>query len=570
MAQRAGNVHSVEAAVTAVADAVVQAMNALSRGEDREELFRLLVEIARHSLQVERLALFVAGGEESFNGFLGTDERGRVQDEVGRPLPPDYGESIRRQLAKANPPTWWMETRTRYYWDGKRNRPLGVGWTSFALVKIPQRPVRAVVVSDAAVTGQPFDPVKQSALAMLCVYLGSHLERLALFRELKQEQARLIAIFEGLEVAVYVADPETYEVIYCNHHLKQLLGRDPRGKICYREFQNRDQPCDFCTNPWLRANPGKTLQWEYFNPVLKRHYLIFDRMIEWPDGRKVRFEMAIDITREKQLEQERLLTQVHEQAMQARSQALSQIAHELRSPMNVLLGTVQASLRGIYGELSDTQKKAMDRILQSGRVLSGLIEELLQMGREAAGGMVLERRPVPVGVLVKSALPLVETELGVRREVLEIRMDDTVAGLTVDLDQRRIQQILINLIINASRHSPPGSRMVLRARRVKREALAQIHKNLGSEAGDWLVLSLADRGRGLTLPECEAIFHGMRPASPLKTPARLHLGIGLPLSRKIAVLHGGWLWAESPGPGKGSTFHLALPLSGGRRGGPGE
>ncbi|HDL77363.1 MAG TPA: PAS domain-containing sensor histidine kinase [Lentisphaerae bacterium] len=466
-------------------------------------------------------------------------------------------------MAKTNPPAWWMERRMRYSWDGKENRPLGAGWVSFTLVKIPYRPSRAVVICDAAVSGQPFDPVAQASLAMLCVYLGSHLEWLTLFRELEQEQARLLAMFDGLELVVYVVDPDTYEVIYCNPYLRRLLGSDPQGKICYREFQNRDEPCDFCTTPWIKANPGKTLRWEFFNPKCKRHFLIFDRLIPWPDGRDVRFEVAVDITREKKLEEQRLMAQAYEHAMEARSHALSQIAHELRSPMNVLLGTVQASLRGIYGELTEPQRKAMDRILQSGRVLSGLIDELLQMGREVVGEVVLEKRPVPVAVLVNSVLPLAEAELGVRRDTIQVSMPDEISGLLVDVDQRRIQQILINLLVNASRHSP-GTGIELRVSRLRRSALAEIERNLGSEADEWLVISLTDRGRGLSPRECEAIFHGIRLSGPKDTPGPLHLGIGLPLSRKIAVWHGGWLWAESPGPGKGSTFHLALPLGGGR------
>ena len=120
--------------------------------------------------------------------------------------------------------------------------------------------------------------------------------------ELKRQHEQTFFIFDGIEETIYISDPHTYEILYCNRALKKRLGKDPTGGKCYREFQDLDQPCAFCTNPIILSQPGRAYLWEYHNPVLDRDYLISDRLIRWPEGRDVRFEMALDITERKRAE----------------------------------------------------------------------------------------------------------------------------------------------------------------------------------------------------------------------------------------------------------------------------
>jgi len=560
---RNGHLTAKETYLMALVDATARAVHRLSQLSGTEELLRGLVEVARHRLQLERVAVFQRDARGRFHGLLGSDARGRLQEEKKRPMPAEYVESVRRRAAEPEIPYWWLEQAQRYAWEEGRNVPLGRGWVSFTVVKEGDRPTYAVVVSDSAVTGAPFDPMRQSALAMLGAFVATHLERVRLIGEIEREHAQLLAIFDGLEEGVYVVDMDTYEVLFCNRYLKDLFGRDPVGGKCYREFQHRDRPCDFCTNDWLRSHPGQTLRWEYYNPILQRHYLLFDRMIRWPDRSNVRFEIAIDITEQKKLEEERLRERALQEAMSTKSEVLSQVAHELRTPMNVLLGTVQASLRGVYGDLTPQQKAAFDRIYESGRMLAALIDDLLTVGREVKGEMVLQRGTVPVSVLIRSLLPLVEAELSARNIQLVLRVPEKLEHREVTVDQRRIQQVLVNLILNAARHSPSRAQVILEASEIPRRTLANVEQNLGSSADRWLRISVTDFGPGLTSTECEAIFHGLKsPDAARAAPRPLHLGVGLPLSRKIAVLHGGWLWAESEGRGRGSTFHLVLPMEG--------
>jgi len=120
---------------------------------------------------------------------------------------------------------------------------------------------------------------------------------------LEFERSQLLSIFDSTNEIVYVSDPETHEILYVNEPLRAKFKKDPVGGICYREFQGFESPCDFCTNDIIKKQKGKPYQWDYHNPVLDRDFMITDKIIRWPDGRDVRFELAVDITERKQAEE---------------------------------------------------------------------------------------------------------------------------------------------------------------------------------------------------------------------------------------------------------------------------
>jgi PAS domain S-box-containing protein len=120
---------------------------------------------------------------------------------------------------------------------------------------------------------------------------------------LAYERSQLLSIFDGMDDMVYVADPYTYEMLYANKTMKEKFGNEYMGGICYRKLQQRDSPCDFCTNPVILKERDKPYHWEYYNPTVDRFFIITDRIIKWPDGRDVRLEITKDITERKRAEQ---------------------------------------------------------------------------------------------------------------------------------------------------------------------------------------------------------------------------------------------------------------------------
>lgn len=119
--------------------------------------------------------------------------------------------------------------------------------------------------------------------------------------EFKRDQ--MFSIFDSLKNIVYISDPQTYEILFVNKFMQKSFNKELVGGICYRELQHKEQPCDFCTNDIIINRQGKPYRWEYYNHILERYFLITDQIIKWPDGRDVRFEMAIDITDRKELEE---------------------------------------------------------------------------------------------------------------------------------------------------------------------------------------------------------------------------------------------------------------------------
>ncbi len=113
----------------------------------------------------------------------------------------------------------------------------------------------------------------------------------ALEGQLTAERSQLLSIFNGIREVIYVADPITYEILFVNYQLMNLYEKDPTGKKCYEEFQGLKEPCSFCTNKIILSQKYEPYRWEYYNNYIKRTYMITDRIIKWPDGRDVRFEL---------------------------------------------------------------------------------------------------------------------------------------------------------------------------------------------------------------------------------------------------------------------------------------
>ncbi len=121
-------------------------------------------------------------------------------------------------------------------------------------------------------------------------------ERVRREGKLRREHHELMSIFDSIDEPIYVADPDTYEVLYLNQAMRNLFG-DVLGQKCYRSFQNQEAPCPFCTNDRIFGeHAGRPYIWEVQNQANQCWYRCIDRAIHWPDGRLVRYEMAIDIT----------------------------------------------------------------------------------------------------------------------------------------------------------------------------------------------------------------------------------------------------------------------------------
>ncbi|MBU2548967.1 MAG: response regulator [Proteobacteria bacterium] len=121
--------------------------------------------------------------------------------------------------------------------------------------------------------------------------------------EIENQRRQLMSIFDGMDEVIYISDPETYELLYTNEAFNRTWGSHI-GEKCHAVLQERDEPCPFCTNDRIFGEyMGRPYIWEFKNEVTGNWYRCIDRAIRWADGRMVRFELAIEVTDQKQFEE---------------------------------------------------------------------------------------------------------------------------------------------------------------------------------------------------------------------------------------------------------------------------
>ncbi|MEA2039442.1 MAG: ATP-binding protein [Thermodesulfobacteriota bacterium] len=495
-------------------------------------------------------------------------------------------------------------------------------------------------------------------------------------KALTSERQQLLSIFDSIDEIVYVSDPKTYEILYVNRAFRDTLQKDPVGSICYREFQGLEAPCDFCTNEIILKNKGKPYQWNYYNPILTQDFWITDRIIRWPDGRDVRFEIAINITRQKQAEKE--LRESEEKAraimnaitetillIDERGMVLDAnivIARMLGKTLDELIGSC---LYDLFPPALAQSRKAADEVFRTGKAvriedvrkgnnfdinyypvfdLQGKVVQLaifasdvtekkhleaqLQQAQKLeaigtlAGGIAhdfnnilaavigyaelakmkapedsdviadldevfkaglrardlvrqilaasqqqeKDHKPIQIKFVVKEALKLLRATLP-----SDIEMKEDIASYVgiINADPSQMHQVIMNLCTNAG-HAMQGDGGVLEVKLqnvdfglgigdVKDEKLRSkiriLKSETGLDPGPYLRLTVSDTGHGITHDVEERIF------DPYFTTKEKGEGTGLGLSVVHGIVkdHGGTIMVYSE-PGKGSTFHVYLPL----------
>ena len=230
-----------------------------------------------------------------------------------------------------------------------------------------------------------------------------------------------------------------------------------------------------------------------------------------------------------------------EAANQAKSQFLATMSHELRTPLNAIRGYADLIDVGVYGTVSSEQREALARIRRSEAHLLGLINEILEFARIEARPPEYRREPVSLQQVMNDARAFVEPQLRAKALGFNAVSDQGVVALA---DADRVRQIVLNLLSNALRFTPPGGQISLRCTAV------------GSQA----VVRVRDTGIGVPADQLERIFEPfVQLGRTLSAPAS-GTGLGLAISRDLARGMGGDLFVESES-GHGATFTLTLPLA---------
>lgn len=220
-------------------------------------------------------------------------------------------------------------------------------------------------------------------------------------------------------------------------------------------------------------------------------------------------------------------------AQDRRRDLLANVSHELRTPVAAL----RAQLENLVDGVRPADTDALEQLLRTTDTLADLVEDLLDLARADAGVTPLHREPVDVAVLLDDVVA----------QVGQVRPDRLVTveaapGLHVVADPRRLRQVVVNLLDNATRHAPPGT-------------CVQVTAGLVPDVG--FVLEVTDDGPGIPAAERESVFERFQRG---EGAGRRGTGLGLAIARWVVTLHGGRI-AVVPAPGHGCRVRVELPQS---------
>ncbi len=258
--------------------------------------------------------------------------------------------------------------------------------------------------------------------------------------------------------------------------------------------------------------------------------------------------LEIEIAERKRVEREREELLVREQSARADAEAanrlkdefLATLSHELRTPMNAILGWVKIINSGRADP--ETAATAMESIERNAKVQAQLIEDILDVSRIISGKFQFQLEIITLETIIKATIETLRPVLEVKN--IELQLDIEREGAPMLGDSTRLQQAIWNLLSNAVKFTPDSGRIIVSLRQDQAAMRLQVR----------------DNGQGIDPAFIPFIFDRFRQADGSMTRKHGGLGLGLAIVRHIIEMHGGSVWAESEGAGKGATFTVEFPL----------
>jgi PAS domain S-box-containing protein len=360
-------------------------------------------------------------------------------------------------------------------------------------------------------------------------------ERRAAEAALLDTERQFRVLFESAPVAYYVIEPRTGRFLTCNAKAAERLGYSV-DEIEHLTLADIDAAHTAAALPVMldRVARGEPLHLETIHR--DRHGRLHDVLISSHamevQGMRVILAAAQDITERKRMEDALKLADRH------KDDFLAMLAHELRNPLAPLSMGLALLLRNPH--LDERDRNTVEMGVRQTRQLTHLVNDLLEVARISRGKVTLARETASMQVIARTALESVQPLMEEKRQVLRVAMPDT--PLHLHADPARMQQVIENLLHNASKYTPPEGRIELTMR----------------TEDDQIVTCISDDGMGIDPADLPQLFTPFTQVAAPLDRSQGGLGLGLALVKRLVEMHGGRVEAHSAGRGKGARFCVSL------------
>jgi signal transduction histidine kinase len=228
-----------------------------------------------------------------------------------------------------------------------------------------------------------------------------------------------------------------------------------------------------------------------------------------------------------------------------KTQFLSNISHDLRTPLTAVITHAEILRDGILGPLNDRQHESVSGIISGSRQLLDMVSEILTYARGAADQLTVSRSEFTVDAVLEQVCALSEPLIAKKSQMLTVEVEPGLPAVYADREQ--ISHVLANLLSNAIEFTPPHANVWIRA-----------STDTPAEHGPTIRIEVGDTGIGIAPEHHDLVFREFAQVDATASRSHHGTGLGLAIARKFVELHGGRIWVESE-LNKGSRFYFTLP-----------
>jgi len=259
------------------------------------------------------------------------------------------------------------------------------------------------------------------------------------------------------------------------------------------------------------------------------------------------------------IENARLYSDI-KRANEAKSEIVSMVSHELKTPMTSIKGYADLMFKGVAGEISEMQQRFLRVIRSNADRMNALVSDLLDISRIESGQLKLHLQSIPIKTVVDEVVQTMQERIKAKELALTVEVPEDLPPVRADED--RLIQVLTNLMSNAYRYTLPGGKISVKATAWPDGPPPGEAKPvpLGEQHVRYLCLSVSDTGIGISSQDQTRIFDKFFRGDDPVVRETAGTGLGLSIAKSIVELHDGQIWFQSE-PGQGSIFSFTVPLA---------